>query len=179
MEKSMLNENQLENVGAIGWKDPFRERLNSVAIAKITNHPIWGEGWSFSFEDIVDAVTLDVQQGGLAYSGGFHNLLLTYATKLGIPLAAFVLVLFLTVMIRFFLDQRRRRGNPDLNMFKSSLFFFALIYIGFSLTNGAGQEVVGMFTIIGAMLGIMARESESLSRESRALAPAQTRASVH
>lgn len=171
IERSMLDEQQLEFAGSLGWQDTFRDKLNAVAYLKLYAHPIWGEGWTFTFDEIVAAVSSDVQQGGLAMSGGFHNLILTLATKLGIPMTLAVCLLIICIMVGFVRNLRRHNSSYQMELFGGMLFFFTVIYLGFSVTNGAGQEVVGVFILSGAMLGLRTREAEARTQASLAATP--------
>jgi len=166
IDPTQLPPEQAQYAGEFGWQSTFRERLYQVAMVRMTAHPLWGEGWTFSFEDIVVAVTSmlgpnDPGAGGLIFSGNYHNLLLTFAIKLGLPVALWVTLCLLLPVVFFLRKFRRPADSPAEQIFKGMLLFFTLIYLGFSLTNGAGQETVVLFTLGGMMLGLILRESKA------------------
>jgi len=89
-----------------GGADDFRTELRRMAIDNIKTDPLVGQGYAMNMGEIMMAMTLNQQVGGLeivtaghAIARNWHNVWLGYAADFGIPLSLMQVAIFLTVVL--------------------------------------------------------------------------------
>jgi len=145
----------------MGLQSRFREDLVKVAMAEIKSDPLFGKGWSFSLEEILGAVSInifrDARTAKLAMTGSYHNSLLTLAAKNGI-LAALIYVI--AILMSFYSASQWVKQLPDKNVHKkrlSGLLIYAVCLTIMMLVNGSGYELTMLALTFGVISGYIDR----------------------
>ena len=147
--------------GDMGLKSKFREDLIQVAWAEIKSDPLFGKGWSFSLEEILDAVSInifrDARTAKLAMTGSYHNSLLTIAAKNGI---FSTLIFIVAISMSFHNACQWVKQLPDKNIHKkrmSGLLIYATCLTIMMLVNGSGYEFTMLALTFGFISGYIDR----------------------
>jgi O-antigen ligase len=146
----------------LGWHSDFRRTMNALAWRKIRRHPIVGNGFAFTREELV-AVVGAARRGGLrnaqealATSGGYHNTLIQMAVICGIPTVLLFVIAFVAIPRRFAMLVRSV-ADPQTTVFAALLLGFFVASSVQMLTNGSGVDLFVVCCLLGIMNGIMYR----------------------
>lgn len=144
----------------VGWESGFRATLTRLAYDRIKEHPLVGNGFSFSSEDLANAASM---MGGNSMSGGsmtlvvggtYHNSLLALSVFCGVPVAVFFalgVILILRLYIRFIRDKESSQDKA----FCVALLAFVIVIIGQTLMNGDGMTFLLVCCCLGVMNGMI------------------------
>jgi len=111
--------------GRVNAERPVWDRLNSdaAALRMIEQRPLLGFGW-YTFGEQSLNYYEQAPDRPVTTVGRIHNVFLSYATELGVPLLfAWVIAIGIALM-----GGLRRRGPPDLDLWRSGLVAFAVAW---------------------------------------------------
>jgi hypothetical protein len=144
-------------LGEVGWESQWRTDLAKLAWMRIQASPIWGNGLTFTFHDILQAVSMAHMRAGqqgayqvFALSGAYHNGILTMAVFLGIPATLCFIAAALSIYIKFSL-RVLRCTDPAVKRFGAILAGAFLCYTGKMLTNGSAPDIFALCLMLGVM----------------------------
>jgi hypothetical protein len=147
-------------LGEMGFENEWRSRLAKMAWGDIKRHPLVGRGFSYTFDDIVAAVSTvgqsrqDALYEGLALSGGYHDGILTMAAFCGVPAAATMVAGMLSLFAIFVWKLRRQAPSP-LKMFSAGVAgTFVACFVQMA-TNGSGPAIYIVCALLAVMNGIL------------------------
>ena len=151
-------------MGEFGWENNFRATMAKHAWNSISQHPLVGKGFAFSFDDIFGAVMTVSGSGGgleasLAVSGGYHNGFLSLAYFCGLPVACLGLLALVLIAIKFFARLRRMPPGPD-KTFGVAVLAMEVPFILHLLSQGSGPVWLQMFILSGIATGLMYKFSQ-------------------
>ena len=148
----------------VGWTSGFRAAMYRIAFKRIKEHPIAGNGFSFSLKEILDeyyALTVNTNFkgiGALALAGGYHNSLLALAVFCGIPAMLVFLVGLLIIFYKFLTYARNLPTSPD-KILASSLAGYFIASTGQMLMNGGSYDLVSSSVQLAVMAGILQKQA--------------------
>jgi O-antigen ligase len=153
--------------GEQGWESGFRATLYELAWSRIRVHPLVGNGFRFTNEELAASLVAQGQDRmvvGLALSGGFHNSFVSLAVACGLP-AMFLLVAGLGLgLLRMFRDVSRI-GTPANRTWVAVLLGYTLSWVGQALMNGAGRDLMIVCMLVPIVRsGVRASLPESVAR---------------
>jgi len=152
-----------------GWQSEFRRMLYRVGLRRIREHPLVGNGFAFTLEELLFA-TLgygDLQRATAALfgtSGTYHNSLLELGVFCGLPVVLLFVSAYLLAVVRFFrLVRRSAAGTPE-KLLGSALLGFLVAQTGQMLINGAAYDFFVVSIVVGVAAAWSAAESRSRIR---------------
>ncbi len=165
------------SLGEMGFENEWRSRLARMAWEDIKRHPIFGRGFSYSFDDIVAAVSTvgqsrqDALYEGLALSGGYHDGILTMASFCGLP-AAVAMVISMLSLLGLFISKVRRLPPSPQKMFAAALGATFVANFVQMATNGSGPSIYILCAQMAVMNGFLFLLSKSAVMEGAQPQPA-------
>ena len=150
--------------GALGWEDSFRGELYGYAWNTILEHPFIGSGFGL---DVKEAISiLSARAGGtyaefLALSGSYHNSIIAFAVKLGIPCALIFIIISIIIPYRFYKLISKARSS-DLRSCSIAIFAFWVANTGMLLMNGGPHQFFICMLLNGLMSSISTLKLDEL-----------------
>lgn len=134
--------------GGMGWEDEFRQNRMREAWTAISQNPIVGRGFSFSYAEVQRT---SGGEGHFVLYHSYHNAFLNVAGACGLPLGLGVFLFVTVLMIRLFRDIRRL--NDDRRRMVATFLFSTgvAIYLQ-SHVNGEGYLLTTMMVFLAAAL---------------------------
>lgn len=139
-----------------GWSSNFRLSILEVALKKIRENPLLGQGWSFSTEELVLAASsqgTNWAASSLITAGDYHNALVTVAVKCGLP-AALLLACGLFALLWRSGMRPCDSADMDFLVLYAGLMGAVSAIFGQMLMNGGGQDLQAICAILGFFHGV-------------------------
>jgi hypothetical protein len=142
----------------MGWESDFRAKLYELAWKKISGNPIFGDGFSFSTEDLISVygATYEGLSAGvlrLAMVGGYHNSILQLAVGAGLVAGGCALLGMIFLCYRGIRIARRQTDLKN-KLFCACLVGFLPPLMGQMLMNGSGKDFFIVCLVVGVVNGI-------------------------
>ena len=150
--------------GALGWEDSFRGELYGYAWDKILENPLIGSGFGLNVQEALSILT--ARAGAtyaqfLALSGSYHNSIIAFAVKLGIPCAIIFTIISIVIPYRFYKLINNARSS-DLRSCSIAIFAFWVANTGMLLMNGGPHEFFVCMILNGLMSAISTLKLDEL-----------------
>ncbi len=151
-----------------GWRSNFRQELYRVGFRRIRQHPIVGNGFSFTREELFFASLgygslLEESAEIFGISGNYHNSPLELGVFCGLPAALAFLGCLSVLWVRFLRFVRKMEVSLE-KIFLAGIAAYLTVDIGQMLINGGAFDFFSVSVLLGAAQGLMFRFSPTMKR---------------
>jgi hypothetical protein len=144
--------------GEMGWESEFRAAMYQLAWKKISENPLFGDGFGFSTEELViTAIFAQDMEGSLdrlSTAGGYHNSLLQLSVGAGVVaglMAGAGMIWLCVLALRF----SRNLREPEYKFMAAAFTGCLPPLMGQMLMNGGGNEFFMCCLNLGVLNGLM------------------------
>jgi len=159
--QELIQTAQAQGIGVnaeVGWESEFRTKLYRLAWRKISGNPLFGDGFSFSTQDLTELYAtsdgkMDDRTQRLAMVGGYHNSWLQLAVGAGLPAAICAAIAMLMLCWKS-VEIGLRQTDLKMKFFCAALAGMLPPFMGQMLMNGDAKNFFMCSMLLGVVNGL-------------------------